>query len=81
MHGGDGDREWETGGEGEGMEGAVSVGVWGTSFSSGSSSSEDMTIGRHRVAARFCRGTGSSGSESEGISMTVDLARCVFRGF
>lgn len=49
--------------------------------SSGSSSSEDMTIGCRRVAVRFCRGIGSSGSESEEISKTTGLARCVFRDF
>ena len=49
--------------------------------SSGSSSSEDMTIGCRRVAVRFCRGIGSSGSESEETSKTTGLTRWAFRGF
>ena len=54
--------------------------VWTAIRASGSSSSEDMTIGRRRVAERFCRGIGGSCSESEEISMTAGLG-CALRGF
>ena len=74
-------RDGGGGGEGDRVEGGMGRGVWTVSCASGSSSSEDMTIGRCLVAARFCRGIGGSGSESDEISMTVDLARCAFRGF
>ena len=49
------------------MEGITGMEVRPTSCSSGSPSSEDMIIGCRRVVVRFCRGIGSSSSESEEI--------------
>jgi len=69
------------GGEGGEVEGKIGMEFWPVSCSSGEDESEDMTIGRRRVALRFCRGIGGSGSESEEISMTAGFARCAFRGF
>lgn len=58
----------------------MGIGVCGTFCSSNSSSSEDMIIWRRRVAARFRRSGGNSGSKSDEISITSGFSRCTFRG-